>query len=273
METKNELTVFQGQTFEVVLPSGAIAVIREHSAADDDILTVRSKAKTPAEDFIGNMNKYVAAILQNKPYEPESSAKPTLKDVENLRLKDKHYIIFQSRILSIGETLEIEHTCSDETCKVKEIYEIDLKEYDRDLTLPIEELKELQDEDKLCIMPYPKGYQESTFEVRLSSGKTVILEYLNGHGENFVLQQNKRNDLKASSEIISRRPKIEVDGTLHEIKNVNIFSKRDKVEISKAIKENDQQFAMSAIITCDHCGNIEYLPLITLQDFFFPEEM
>lgn len=273
MENQNELALFQGQTFEFVLPSGAIAVIREHSATDDDILTTTTKGKTEAENFLGNLNRYVAAILLNKPYEPESSAKPTVKDVENLRLKDKHYIIFKSRILSIGETLEMTHTCSNEQCKAKEEYEIDLSAYDRELGMSHEELAELVDDDKLCITPYPEDYTNPTFEVLVPSGKTVTLEYLNGQGENYVLEQSKRNNLVASSDIISRRPRVDVGGTPHEVKNVNIFSKKDKVAISKAIKQHDSQFPMSVLVTCEHCGTQRYIPLITIQDFFFPEEM
>lgn len=273
MENKNELAVFVGQNFELVLPSGAIAIIREHSAADDDILSTNQKGKSSAENFLHNLNRYVAEILQNKPYDPESKQKPTLKDVENLRLKDKHYIIFKSRILSIGENLDLNYTCPSATCGAKDEFEIDLTQYDRDLSLSHEELADMVDDDKLCITPYKVGYQEKTFEVNLSSGRTVVLEYLNGNGENYVLAQSKNNNLKASSDIISRRPKIEIDGSLQEIKNVNIFSKRDKVEITKAIKKLDDQFPMSILVTCEGCGRQEFIPLIAIQDFFFPEEM
>lgn len=273
METNNELTVFQGQTLEFKLPSGAIAIIREHSASDDDILSSSHKGKNVTENFLGNLNRYVAAILQNKPYEPESKSKPTIKDVEQLRLKDKHYIIFKSRIFAIGEILDMTYTCNNESCKAKEEYDVDLTQYDRDLNLSYSELVDSMDDDKLCIMPYKEDYTNPTFTVNLSSGKTVTFEYLNGEGENYVLEQSKRNSLVSSSDIISRKPKVEVNGSLHEVKNVNIFSKKDKIEITKAIKDLDSQFPMSVLITCDHCGTQQYIPLITVQDFFFPEEI
>lgn len=273
MEQHNSLTVFVGQTQEIVLPSGAIAVIREHSAADDDILTTSSKGKTDGENYLHNLNRYVASILQNKPYEPSSSAKPTVKDVELLRLKDKHYIIFSSRMFSIGETLDVNHKCGNEECKQSDEYEVDLKQYDRDLTLTYEELEAILDDDKLAIMPYREDYTHLFFEVVTPSGLKVKLEYLNGLGENFMLAHSRRNTSVASTSIIARRPQVEVNGEWREIKNINVFSKKDIISINKAIDTHDKQFPMSALIECAGCGNQTYLPLIAVKDFFFPGEI
>lgn len=264
----NSLSIYEGSKLEFTLPSGAKAIIREHSAMDDDIITAGSN-RGDVGILIKNLNKYVAAILLNNPYDPESKKRITLPEVEKLRLKDKHYIIFKSRIHSIGETIEIEHTCRNESCGLKTDYVVNLLDYDRDLSL--EEIE--ADEDKLAIDRYVTKYDETFFEVEVPSGRKVRLEYLNGVGENFILEHTKRNTLAASGDILARQPKVLVDGEWQEIKSVNIFSKKDAMALTKACKAKDSQFAMTVKIECEACGTVEYIPLITLRGFFFPEEM
>lgn len=272
MEQK-ELTVFNGSNLEFILPSGATAIISEHSAVHDDILTKGSTTRADYSTLVKNLNNYIVSLLQNNPYNPESKKKITLDEVKKLRLNDKYYIVFKSRLHSIGSELDIEHIFNGDEDKVKHEFEINLEEYDRDLSLSHEELAQLRDEEELCIERYKEGYEKTFFEVQLSSGKTVQLNYHTAEGELYVLEKMKRNEIVASTEILARRPKIKQDDEYLEIKNLNVFSKKDTIELKKAIKDNDLQWPFSIGLVDPATEKTEYLPLITVKDFFFPDEI
>lgn len=257
------LSIYEGTHLTFTLPSGKTATIREHAAIDDDTLTA-GLSKYGGSVMVKNFNNYVAGIL----IELDGSKKITVGDVENLLLVDKHYIMLKSRIHSIGETMDILHSCQGKDCNTETEYEIDLSVYDDDLSNPITNYTE---DDELRIRP--KHISEPYFEIETPSKRKVRLDYLTGKGENYVLQQTKTGNLKASADILSRFPKVEVDGEWVEVKNVNVFSKKDIITLKKAVSDHDKQFSLTADVVCPHCGLEDTIPLILVKDFFFPEEI
>lgn len=259
----NELKIYEGEKLSFQLPSGKMATIREHTAMDDDILTA-GLAKHGSNVMVKNFNNYVTAILT----ELDGKTKVTVSDVENLPLSDKYYLILKSRIHSLGDEVMIKLTCPNEECRAESEYTIDLNEYDQDLANPLQEYREA---DELRVRPIDIG--EGYFEIELPSKRKVRLEYLTGKGENYVLAQSKTGNLKASAEILSRFPKVEVGGEWLEVKSLNVFSKKDSIVIKNAISAKDPQFSLSTEVKCEECGEIHTLPLILTKDFFFPEEI
>lgn len=248
-----KLEVFKGTELSFILPSNESITIREQSAADDDVLSAATRGST----VIDAINNFIMGIVT----EYKGKKGITQDDVLNMKLKDKHFILLKTRIHSIGSTVEFDHKC--DSCGQESHWEEDLAQYDADFSSP----KETHGEKA------PKPYDVGSgphFEITLSSGKKFRLYYLNGKGEKKILQAMKNGTLSKNVELFSRDIHIEVQGEWTPISSVNILSKREGVELSKAVAEKDTQFLLGADVVCPSCGHTEFLPFTTISDFFFP---
>src|SRR5690554_3954972 len=248
---KTELKLFQGTPLTFITPSGVSVTIREQSGEDDAILS-RISSREQAE-VINNMNTFVASIVTENGYNNKSYL--TLDEAENLKLKDKHYIILKSRLHSIGSELEFDYTCQEESCNETFGVVEDLEQYDQDLDNP----GKAEDLFKHVITPYPNG-SSSTVEITLSSNRKIRFEYLTGKGEKYILNAFKKDNFSANTEVFARKLSIEDNGQWVELSSLNIFSKKETTEIRKAIKENDKQFNGGVEVKCPHCRTEAFLP-------------
>lgn len=257
-----KLEIFKGQQLTFTTPSGVPVTIREQSAQDDDLLSALSG--NVQDRILGNMNKFIAQIVQENGFNNKNHL--TVEEVENLKLKDKHYILLKSRIHSIGEDLDFEHICQNEDCNHKYPVSINLtKTFDADLSRPLKE----QETTEYTITPYPKG-TDSHFEITLSSGLRLRLEYLTGKGEIFMLRAFENKNITGNTELLARNLSYWDGQEWKLLKSLNVFSKRDSIEIRKQLKGIDEQFNGGVATTCPKCGNEAFLPFTTLPDFFFP---
>lgn len=261
-----KLSIFEGSKLEITMPSLHKVTIREQSAEDDEILGKVSKG-----DFIDSLNEFVAAIVVNHNYPFGNNGKLTISDVEKMPLRDKHYILIESRIHSIGSTLKFTHECEEPSCREELKLEEDLSIYVQDLSL------EEQSNNKQTIQRYPEIKEPSDIfkpiEIKLSSGKLVKVERMTGKSEKKLLQANKDNALTTNTELYARNISIFSDGKWIELSSLNIFSKKDSVEIMAEIKKLDTQYTPITEFKCNKCDSQHHLPVMTIRDFFFPTEI
>lgn len=248
-----KLEVFKGTELSFTLPSNDQITIREQSAADDDVLSAATRGST----VIDTINNFVMGIVT----EYRGKKGITKDEVLSMKLRDKHFILLKTRMHSIGPIVEFDHKC--DSCGQESHWEEDLTQYDADFSSPVETHGPKA----------PKPYEPDSgpqFEIELSSGKRFRLYYLNGRGEKKILQAMKNGTLSKNVELFSRDIHIEVQGEWTPISSVNILSKREGVELSKAVAEKDAQFLLGSDVVCPNCNHQEFLPFTTISDFFFP---
>lgn len=261
-----KLEIFKGQQLTFITPSGTQVTIREQSAEDDATLSTISGTSIK-EVVISTMNRFIAGIVTDNNYNNKNHL--TVEEVEGLKVRDKHYILLKSRIHSISDHLGFEYECINKNCRHKTDIEVDLvKTYDADLSRPLAE----QETTEYTIKPYTHG-NEAHFEGTLSSGKKIRMEYLTGRGEQFMLQAYENNVLSANTEYYARNLSYWNGAEWVILKSLNAFSKREAVELKGLVREHDTQFEAGVPIECPKCGRENFLPFISIPDFFFPAEM
>ena len=249
-----QLQVFKGRELRFTLPSGKEITIREQSAADDDIITSNNRNDNPLE----NLNRFIMAITTQ--FNGKNNI--TMDEVLGLGLRDKYFILLKTRIHSIGETLDFKYNCS---CGCESEWTENLLDFDRDFSNP-----EDPNAGPKAPLPYPQG-ANGFFEITLSSGKKFRMKYLDGYGENFVLRALKNNTLAKSMELFSRELHwLPETGEPVKVSSLNAFSKKEGIELSKAVNNIDPQFLMGSEIICPNCQKEEFVSLIGIPDFFFP---
>ena len=110
----------QIRTKTFVSPSGKYYTIREQNGEDEEILSNEADAKN-----LMNITKFIAGIVTETDF--TESGKLTIKDALDMPLLDRMAVIFQSRIFSLGDTVNFEYDWCEENDKV--VYEQDLKEF------------------------------------------------------------------------------------------------------------------------------------------------
>lgn len=101
-----ENAFLNARKLEFTVPSGYKYVIREQNGADDDILSNPVEART-----LRNISRFIAAIVVSTDY--TSNGRLTVDDAHQLPVLDKYCIMFNSRMFSMGETVEFEHDWGD----------------------------------------------------------------------------------------------------------------------------------------------------------------
>jgi len=258
-----ELDAFRmGPKENIVLPSGMPITIRERNGDDEDILSKLKDNKSTAA-----MHNFLAAIVVNPVLTPE--------DVAKLRIKDKYYIMFKSRIQSLGSDLTFSHTFTDGDTKTRTVqFDESLDNYDWDFSRPHEEFPFKPENDeyfKYRCTPYPKDTMDTdTFEFELVSKKKCRMEYLNGLGESKSLKKNA-GDLTINDKLIIRNFEIQLDnGSWQKVEKFSMFSAREMQEIRSKLDKMDDPFDLLTELINPITGNSELVSLFLKEDFFFP---
>jgi hypothetical protein len=246
--------------FTFTTPSGYEVTIREQNGEDEDILTNPRDAAN-----LMNLSKFMAAIIVNSNITP--SGKVTLKDVLALPLLDRYCILFQSRIFSLGETLEISYQWPGS--KEPTLYEENLNNYLFDYsTQPTQE--EL--DSKPYAIPYylePDNLVNKV--ITLESGKVISFDCLTGNSEQFILNLEESKKTR-NSELLARNLKLEVDGVMEKVHNFSLFSVRDMAEIRKAVATYDPIFTGVTELENPETGEKTLYPILASSNFFFLTE-
>lgn len=267
-----KLEIFVGALLTFMLPCQNEVTIREQTAEDDDIL-----GRMLDGDMIDALNEFVSSIVVSSTFKTSlPDGRMTIKDVLNIPLKDKHYILVKSRLHSMGPKLKFEYTCQNPKCKALHEYEEDLSIYDQDLAIETS-TSVPEEKDKRCIVRYPmmkdnESYK-NPFEKTLASGKKIRMTYMNGTSEKLILAANKNKALTTNTEYFVRNLQVQVDGEWQGVSAMNIFSKREVIELNQLVTEFDRQYTPLTEVVCPDCGQSEEIPVMAVRDFFFPTEI
>lgn len=263
-----------GRTYEVLLPCGSKVTLREQNGNDDDVISSFNKGEVESTSF----NRFVAGLVvdNNFPFVKTPGKSLSVKEVLQMPLNSKYFIIMVSRIFSLGEMLYFEWDWKDGNKPVP--YEDDLTQYlwDYEITFP-EPGDPIYNKER--IKPYTitkdsEGNIEYHRQFTLKTGKTIKYDLLNGHGENYLLKLpvDKRT---ANSTIKARNTCLWVEekGDWVKIENFKFFTPREMAEIRAGILDTDPSFEGLTTIENPVNGESSQLPLLHIPDFFFPREI
>lgn len=263
MENESVHKMLYGETKELLLPSGIKVTIREQNGNDDDILSNVSNTKD-----LTNINLFVSSIVVDTDF--TDNKKLSLEDTLNLLMKDKYYILFASRIHSIGKKISFKYDWGKDNGGSFP-YTEDLSNYLWDYTMefPYENNSKYFKER---MQPYPKNAY-GIHEKQLSSGKLLRHKCLDGNAEKYLLslpieQLTKNVELKARNLELKNK-----EGTWEKVDNFKFFSKKEMMELHKYINEIDTSFSGNTEITNPVNGQIIDYVIMQSMDFFYPQEI
>lgn len=244
------------QTINV--PSGDEYIIREQTGADDDTL---SKMTLDEADTI---NTHLANIIVKGP----KGKRLTLADVEKLPLRDKYMILLKSRIFSLSNLLIFNYKWDQTANGNGQEYSVDLNDYVWDYSKPLPVPgDEDYNEDRILPCPTEKGEKYT-----LASGKVVSFDPLDGEGEKYLLKL-KDSERTINKQLIARGFKVFDDVKFVTVKNFQLFSAKDMMEIRNLLKEKDPLVLADTVIVDPDSGQSLKLAVITIRDFYYPEKI
>lgn len=250
------------RTLQFIAPSGRSYTIREQNGEDEEILSNRADARS-----LMNITKFIASIVVSTDF--TTSGHLLVKDVLSLPLLDRYAILFQSRIFSLGETVKFDYEWGKGNTVT---YEQDLREFlfDDYSQEPSEEELEKKP-DAIPYYPNVKSNFIKDNELKLSSGKIVLWDYLDGNGEAFMinLPENKRT---RNSDLLARNLRLIVDGKPEKVTNFKLFSVRDMAEMRSGIISQDPTFEGLTEIENPDTGETARYPILAAPNFFYLTE-
>lgn len=256
-------------TFTFTAPSGHEYTIREQNGQDEEILTKASDVR----NFM-NLSKFLQAILIKS---SRKEGKLTLDEVMALPLLDRYTILFQARIFSLGNNLEIPYKWPTENGGEETLlYDQDLSEY----LLPYGEIPHMSEEEVLevfnshpdAIPMYPYPGQEKDIVITLKTGKKLKFDLLDGNGERAAMKLTEDENTR-NAEFIVRNLHLEVDGKWDRVRNFSLFTRKEMAEMRKLIHAADPNFAGTTKLTHPRTGEVVDYLLLATTNFFFPEDV
>lgn len=251
-------TTLIGKTTSFKIPSGLEVTIREQDGGDDDII---SKVKDATDGSA--INKFVSGITLNHSGTP-NNGKPSANDVLKWKLRDKYYLMYKSRIFSLGSEILYTHECSNKECRKKNKYEEDLSIYDNDFDKPSE------DGFQYKVIPYVDG-DKTQAEFSTQSGLQIRYKYLNGLAEKKLLGYNQ-DEISKNTELTIRDIEWFKDEKWQPLQNFKGVPARDMKDIRIHVNKNDSPFEAISECICPYCKTVDKISLLSLPDFFFPQE-
>jgi hypothetical protein len=261
--------IYKGHEHEILLPSGRKVTIRENNGDDEELLSKVANAK-------GNLNMRIylsSIIVQDSETKPDKLT--PVEHMGNMKCRDAYYLMYKQRLINLGPQLTFEKTCALTTCKHKTEYDMEVDEFDRDLTLNNEEFKAKMKETNspysdYIVENYPSG-NDSIIEKVLSSGKKIRFKILTLKLEYWRLEQPFEN--QSNNTIIYERELEYWDENKWVIaKNLKMFSSRDLKEIRGLIDAYDSRFQPLVEYECEKCKSPGVDNLFQMNDFFYPVE-
>lgn len=251
-----------GQTKELLLPSGRRMTIREQNGDDDDILS-----NSELQKDLSNQNNFIQGIVIKA---DTTSGKLTKEDILNMLIKDKYFIMFASRIHSIGKMVNF--TYDWKKFGGEQQYDDDISKYIWDFS---EEFptKGSEDYNQYRMEPYTENASDTQI-ITTSSGKELSFECMRVKGEKDMLELEKAEQT-INRELLQRSLMLKTGGGKFElVKNFRFFTKRDMIEIHKRVNSIDPPFMPITEIESPKSGVAPVLfPIIGSNSFFFPEEI
>lgn len=254
-----------GKKLTFKLPSGYEVTIREQNGEDDDILSNPVDAKT----FM-NISKFIAGIVTDT--DITATRLLTADDVQKMPSLDRYTIMINSRIFSLGKTLEFRYDWEGPAeGQVRTIdYEVDLKEeflFDYGTIPTMQEM-----EAKPNAIPfYPVLKQSKGITFTTKSGKELCFDLLSAEGESYVMNL-PMNERTKNQELIARNLKLKVGENYEIVKNFRMFSSQDMMDIRSTVKGMDPIFPGTTQIEDPDTGQRIMVSVMAVDNFFYPRE-
>lgn len=254
-----------GSVKETVGPSGHKFLIREQNGEDDNLLSSNSISKEQ-----NNLNLFIMSIVVWTDLFPEKHF--NIKNINQLLMKDKYFILFSSRIFSIGPNMKFSFNWGDDKGGNQD-YSEDLSKY-------------LWDFSDLENNPIPKEGEEGYFEYRmkpyhdnayekietiLSSGKKLRFKMMDTEGEAKLMK--KGGEVNKNDDLLSRGLELHLDGQWTGVQSFKFFSKKDMIELQSKISTLEKPFFGFSEIENPFNNDVQVYPLIIDPAFFFPLEI
>lgn len=161
------------------------------------------------------------------------------KIFEDLLVGDRDVMLVQLRKESIGNEIEVVHTCTNPECKAKLKTVIDIDELP---IIPFDGMREIPFE-------LPKGYKDNKGILH----RTGKMRRPNGLDGEILTPIAKKNLAKATSLLLSRICQFD-DGTYVDQLVMAKLSTRDREYLQKLLNEHSFGVEMSVPVMCDVCG-------------------
>jgi hypothetical protein len=253
-----------GKLATVILPSGSTVTIREQNGDDDEIIS----SFITGNDPVGPINRFVAALVLKHNYKfSDKSDVLTPKEVLNIPLRDKYFILMTSRIFSISDNIKFNWDWQNGRPEVP--YEEDLLQYMWDYNKEFPYQGDI-DYFKHRIQPYPEN--QACIEVNLSSGKKVRYYLLDGHGESYIMGLAD-SDKSINTPIRARRLEIFDNGNWMKVESFKVFKSYEMAELRDSINTYDKPFDGLTDLHNPYTNETVSIPLLAIPDFFFPREI
>lgn len=228
MEELNNLNLPIVRTLEFVAPSGHTYKIREQDGDDDDILSNPTKSKT-----LQNLSDFVSGIIVSN---TRTGGRLNSEQVHKLPSLDRYAILFQSRIFSLGQTIDFVWDWTKDFGG-EQTYEQDLREFLFDYSKTPD--AETLNSKPYAIPFYPVPDCETDIELTLTSGKTVRFDLMTPEGESYMIAlpvKTKNIELKARNIRLLVKDKFEM------VESFKVFSVKDMLEIRTKVAQVDPVF-------------------------------
>jgi hypothetical protein len=254
-----------GKKFTFKLPSGYEVTIREQNGEDDDILSNPVDART----FM-NISKFISGIVTDT--DITANRLLSAEDVQKMPSLDRYAIMLNSRIFSLGKTLDFSYDWEGPAeGQVRTLdYEVDLQEeflFDYGTIPTMEEM-----EAKPNAIPfYPVPKQSKGIQITTKSGKELCFDLLSAEGESYVMNLPAKERTK-NQELVARNLQLKVGENYEPVKNFRLFSSQDMMDIRSAVKGMDPVFNGTTQIEDPETKQRIMVPVMAVDNFFYPRE-
>lgn len=158
---------------------------------------------------------------------------------KNLYIGDRDIMLLELRRLSIGEEIEVTHTCPNPDCKAKlhttvSLDELEIIEFNGIREIPFE---------------LPKGYIDKKGVLH----KTGVIRRPNGLDGELLTPIAKNNLAKAETSLLTRICKFD-DGAYIDDSVMASLSVKDRNYLQQLLSDNMFGVNMSVDVMCDRCG-------------------
>lgn len=212
--------------------------IREMTGADEEYIH--------RADIKSNGARVITALLSRCVLSVGTLTKKSVgnpKEWENIFKEmlsgDRDIIMLAIRRESVGDTIEVTHTCPNPDCKAKlktmlSLDELVINEFDGIREIPFE---------------LPKGYKDRKGEFH----KKGIMRRPNGLDGELLTPLAKNNLAKAETTLLTRICRFE-DGTHIDESIMSGLTKRDRDYLLSVLNDHPMGVDMTVDVMCDRCG-------------------
>lgn len=263
METNiADLTKIYGSLLETVGPSGKTFVIREQNGEDDELLSAAIMGGKHEK-----INQFLISIVVRTNVFDDNGGTLNNENIGKLLVNDKYFILFQSRIFSIGAEMKFSYDWGEKGGRVdyKDILTNYMWDFGNDKPLPIEGEEGYFE---FRMKPYDKEHVYKPVLMTTSSGKDIRLNLTDVNAESYLLK--KGQDATRNDDLKSRQIEVKIDGKFMKVDNFKTFTKRDMIEIHEYVSSLEHPFFAFTEIINPVTEQMVLYPMIVDPAFFFP---